>query len=351
MFRHLLMMLSVGMLLVAATHAEAGGPAADPVQKSPVAAEVQKSGGGGVQCVEKIVCVPEWVTEMRKVCVTQYRQEQRTVTNTVYRCVPEQHQVQRSCTIMVPETRTKTIQVAVCKPVISQVTQEYTVPVPVYRNVERTYTAMVPTIETRQSVRRVCKMVPEQVTYTVCVDRGSWTTQTIEVPCAPRRCRTRCGSCTVCCATTRVVCRRVWCPNIVQEQCVRTVCRPQWSEVPCQYNVTVCKPVTRTCTVRVCEMSYEKRTCTRNVCTYETSTVDRQVCYTVCVPQKREWTETVTTYKQVPEEVTNTYTVCVPEQVEKEVPVRVCRMVQKTIQVPVCPPVCGGCRRCRRCGC
>ena len=73
----------------------------------------------------------------------------------------------------------------------------------------------------------------------------------------------------------------------------------------------------------------------------------------VCVPQQKTWTETVTCYESQAEEVTRTVTVCVPHQVQKEVQVNVCRMVPKTVQVPVqCGSCCRGCglRACRR-GC
>ena len=348
MYRRVLLSLSSVLLLVVAAQAQAGGPTAEPVQKAGDAGPVQKAGevqkGGGPQYVQKTICVPEWITEMRTVCVTQYRQESREVMETIYHCQPEQHEVERRCTIMVPQTQTKMVQYGVSIPVMQKVTEDYTVCVPVYEDQVREYTVMVPHLEKRQGVRRVCQMVTEQVPYTVCVDRGHWAVQTVEVPCVQRCCVRRCGHCKVCChVTTQTVCRRVWVPNIVQETCMRTVCRPQWSEVPCEYTVTVCKPETRTCTVRVCRLTYETHQRTRNVCTYETEMREREVCYTVCVPQEKVWTETVTTYRQVPEQVTRTVMVCVPEVVEKQVPVRVCRMVQKTVTVPVCPPPCGGC--------
>ena len=347
------MALSVVGLLLSASQAVAGGPSGGSA-----------SGCGGACYVEKTIYCPEWVTETRTVTCCEYKQESREVTETIYRCVPVQKEIQRSCTVMVPEQRVRTCQYTVCTPVVKQVERQYTVCVPEYRDVERQYTVMVPTQETRQGVRRVCHMVPEEITNTVCVDRGCWQTQMVEVPCSPcrrgcfrRRCGSCCGGCGSCCQPmTTTVCQRVWIPNIVQEEVTCTVYKQQITEEPYEYTVTVCKPETRTCTVKVCEMRQEVRTRTCSVTTYETSVEERQVPYTVCVPQEKTWTETVTTYTQVPEEVTRTITVCVPVQVQKEIQVNVCRMVPKTIQVPVCG--CGGCNTgCgrvhyrRRCGC
>ena len=54
-------------------------------------------------CVEKTVCVPEWVTEKRIVRCTEYVPEQHTKTITCYKLVPEVKEVTRQCTVMVPE--------------------------------------------------------------------------------------------------------------------------------------------------------------------------------------------------------------------------------------------------------
>ena len=108
----------------------------------------------------------------------------------------------------------------------------------------------------------------------------------------------------------------VWVPNPVQEQVQVTVMKPQITEQPYQYCVTVCKPETRTMTVNVC--SYENRTqsCTERVCEFHNETRTRTFCvteckaeartrevqYTECVPQKRTCTEQVVRYRDVSEE-------------------------------------------------
>jgi hypothetical protein len=81
------------------------------------------------------------------------------------------------------------------------------------------------------------------------------------------------------------------------------------------------------------------------------------VPYVECVPVTKTRTYPVTTVRRVPEEKTENYTVCVPYPVQREVQVQVCRMVPKTIQVPVSTGCANnGCNDCgrrmaRRCGC
>jgi hypothetical protein len=341
MLRYLMIVGSLAALLAAspvyAGHYVGGCAPSDPCG-SPC---------GEMHYVQKTVYTPQWTTETRKVMVTQYVQEQRETTRTVYRCVPEQHQVQRSCTVMVPEVRTKTVPVTYCKPVYRQVERQYTVQVPEWSQVERQYTVMVPHVETRQGVRQVCNWVEEQVVKKVVRDCGYWEVQMVQVPChTGLRCCRRSKCCDPCCVPTRTVCQRVWVPNLVEEDVTVTVCRPQMSEEPYEYQVTVCKPETRSTMVNVCQMRTEVRTAMCTVTDYETVTAERQVSYTVCVPQERTWIQTVTTYKQVAEQVPCTYTVCVPQQVEREVQVQVCQMVAQTIQVPVCTVTC--CRPCCR---
>ena len=287
--------------------------------------------------VEKTVCVPTWVMETRTVDVIECTTEQRQKTCTVYRQVPETKTIETQCTVMVPETRTKTCNYTVCTPV--------------WRDVEKQYTVMVPHKETRQGTRKVCKMEQVTETRTVCKDQGHWEEQVVEVPCSctkyrscrarrgccsARRCGSDCGSdcgsaCggnTGCggssCSNTVTCTKKVWVPNIVQEEVEVTCSKPVLVEEPYEYCVTVCKPETRTCTVKVCEYVKEERT--------------REVQYTVCVPQQRTVTRQVCVVKCIPEERVVTYTVQVPHRVQKQVQVRVCKMVPKTVQVPCCPP-------------
>jgi hypothetical protein len=199
---------------------------------------------------------------------------------------------------MVPENRTRT--------------EQFTVSVPTWREENRPYTVMMPYTETRQATRQVCEMVPTTETRTICQDRGHWQTQVVAArpigdPCDP------CGqACAPACATTRV-----WVPNLVQEQIPITVMRPQWKDVPYEYQVTLFRPETRQQTVRLCEFRNETRS--------------REVNFVEFVPQKRTTTENVITCRWVPEQREEQYTVMVPRQSQREIQVQVCRMVPETI--------------------
>lgn len=344
MYQRLTFLVPLAVLLAAVTAqaGSSGGGCSDPCA-APC---------GDVQYVQKTIYTPQWVTESRKVLVTEYEQQQREVVETVYRCVPEVQQVQRSCTVMVPEVQRRVVPYTYCKPVPRQVERQYTVQVPVWTEEPRQYQVMVPHVEVRQGVRQVCKWIEEEVTHTVQKDCGYWEVQMVQVPCrVPRCCRRGCGSCCdPCCVPTRTVCQRCWVPNIVQEDVTVTVCRPQIVEEPCEYRVTVCKPEIRQCMVKVCHMQTDVRTVVCTVMDYERVTAEREVAYTVCVPREKTWVESRTTYRQVPEEVRRMVTVCVPRQVEREVDVQVCHMVAQTVDVPVrCVPCCRPCRPRRHC--
>jgi hypothetical protein len=343
--------------------------------------------------------------------------EQRQRTVVVQRTVPETRQVTREYTVAVPETRTRTVEYNVCRTVWREEQREYTVQVPyeeeveaqrmecrlvptpqtitvmvpetrtrtvnytvcrpTWREEEVEYTVQVPHREVREGVRQECRLVPVTVQRTVCRDQGSWQQVICDVP--------SCGhpGCNACCH--RQFCRNVWVPNIVEEQVPVTVHRSEVVEVPYQYHVTVCRPETRTRVVRIPEMVEEQqsrevqftvcvpqereitvqrtemvsvpyrytvtrcrpqvRTATVRVPEVVTETQSREVQYTVCVPQTRSETYDVTTYRCVPEEQVVNYTVMVPRKVERQVQVRVCRMVPRTIteRVPVSQPCATGC--------
>jgi hypothetical protein len=263
---------------------------------------------------------------------TQYRIESRQRTITVQKCVAETAAQTREVTVMVPETRTQKISYTVQRPVTRTVSQQYNVTVPEWSAVDQTYTVQVPHIETRQAARIECRRVPVTVMKTVCRDAGCWVNQTVQVPC-----------CDPCCGpSVRTVCRRVYVPRTVTEQVPVTAYKTEQVSVPYQYNVTVCRPETRTRKVQVCNYRTETRTRDVQVCEMQCVPMTRDVSYTCLVPQKRQQTHNVTTYRMIPEQRVETYKVCVPYQVETPVQVRVCRMVAKTVRVPVC----GGCATC-----
>ena len=99
-------------------------------------AAAASDGCGTVTCT---VMVPERVMETRYRCVTKYRQEDRTRTYNVVRCIPETKEVEESYTVMVPEQRTRTVKYTVRKPVTEEYEVKYTVRKPVTEAYEVKY--------------------------------------------------------------------------------------------------------------------------------------------------------------------------------------------------------------------
>lgn len=311
-------------------------------------------GDGGAACgpqyttVERTVMVPELVTEVRKVTVTEYTQEQRERKYVVQRQVPRVEVRNRVVNYTVMEPRVREEAYTVYETAHEQVDQEYTVMVPyqvekqgtrpVWDTVEeeRTaeYTVMVPYTEKRQGTRPVWDTVVEKVeqTYTVMVPytvekqgmrpvwdtvhetayrtvqrvTGHWVTEEVADPCNP------------CCVRT---CRK-WCPQVCCEQVPYTVCRRVCRMEPYNYTVTLCRPEQRTRWVEVC----------RQVCRHEPYEYD----VTVCRPEVRvrKWVECRRVCRMEP--YNYTVTLCRPEvRVRK---VDVCRQVpvQKVRQVKYC---------------
>ncbi len=338
---------------------------------------------------ERVIYVPEYCTETRTITCVEYEHEQRERPYTVYRCVPETHQVSRKYTVWVPEKRIRQETYTVCVPVTEPVTEEYQVKVPVWTDREVHYkvkvpvwserevhykclvpvwtdkeipcTVMVPHTEKRTGTRAVCHLEPVHTTRKITRDCGHWETRIAAVPCGG------CGACGGCC--TRTICQRVWCSNVVTEEVPCTTYKRVVEHVPYEYCVTVCRPEThikivkvcnyvaepRTKIVKVCDYVVEPRTkivrdChyelqtrkrTYDVCRYVREERTRDVCYTECVPQVHTKVCDVTTFTKVAEERIATYNVCIPVRVEKEVQVQVCRMVPKRVIVS-----CGGCGGC-----
>ena len=268
-------------------------------------------------CVEREVHVPQWVLETRTVKCVEYRPETREKSITVMRTVPVQREVERRYTVLVPQIETDTVT--------------YTVAVPVWEDKEVEYTVLVPRKDVREGVRKVRRTVPVTETRTVVKDQGHWEEQEVTVPVVrhaafrarrmARRAR-KLGCCTPCvdpcqvCEVTQVC--KVWVPDLVEEEVEVTVMRHEVVEEPYEYVVLKHEPEVRTKTVKVCRTELEERT--------------KEVRRKVMVPEERVKTLTLTSYEREPEEKTVTYTVLVPHEVEREVQVRVCRMVPKTVK-------------------
>ncbi len=222
--------------------------AADAKTVSAPSACDNAASGDGVEYVEKTICVPQWVEEVRTVKETCYKKELRERDVTKYR------QVKKTKTLECKHT----VFVKVKKPDV----QKIDIAKPVSKWVEEKYTVMVPHQEVRKGTRKVCRPVPG------CCDKF----ETVEEP----------------------------------YECV----------------VTVCKPEERTCKKLVWETQHEEKVITREICTIEPKVIVKPYEVTECV-----WEPVVTK---------ETYEACVPYTVEKQVTVKVCKMVAKTVRVPKC---------------
>ena len=251
---------------------------------------------GAAGCVEQTVMCPTWVTEMQTIECTSYRHEQRTRTCTTYRTVTETKPAVKTKKVMVPFKRAKIVRSVIRKPIYSYET--------------RTYTKMVPCVSMQPSTRMVSQPYVACEMKTVCEDKGHWERRLKVINCGP------CKTMTVCC--------RVWVPCLVTKQVPVRVCRTRQVEVPCMVPVTTYQPKTCCKTVRIMNYHEEHRTRTKYFTDYRIDT--------------REEPCTITTCHQVPEQHTETYTVCVPYTITKQVPVRVCRMVPTVVSVPT--PTC-----------
>ena len=142
--------------------------------------------------------------------------------------------------------------------------------------------------------------------------------------------------------------RRVWVPNVVQQQVPYTVNQQRVQQQTYNYPVTVCRPETRTRTVRRHEQQMQTFTRIVPVTEYQQEKKTREVPYTVYTPKTKTRKEKVTTYKQVPEEKVERYTVQVPQQVVQEFPVQATQWVAQRVVVPV---RISGNEGCSGCGC
>jgi len=333
-----------------ASQSFAGGPApfcAPSCAPAPICAPC-------VRTEQRTILVPQTVIECRQVPTTEIRREERAREVIVYRDVPETVQRTRIRTVLEPRVRSHEETYTVQRPVTRNVQQTYTVCVPytemrtgtrtvlkpVCREVERPYTVKVPFCEKRTGVRTVSRCVPVTHVHDVCVDRGHW------------ECRVACQTCEPCrpCGERVAACKtRVWVPNMVHVQKACTVDTIQKMQVPYEYDVTVCRCETRTRIEKIREMvpvqesyPYEvhltrqvQRCRTVQVCEYVPETRTRIVNETVCVPCQKTETYCETICHRVAEKRIVKEIVCVPVCTTRNVEVKSCRLVPKTIEVQV----------------
>jgi hypothetical protein len=267
---------------------------------------------------------------------------------------------------MEPQIRSHEESYTVQKRVVRDVDQTYTVCVPYtemrtgcrtvmkpfFKEIEHKYTVDVPYCEKRTGMRTVCRCVPVTHTRFVCVDQGHWETRPSCAPCQP------CNTCNPCGPVVAPACpTRVWVPCVVRRPETYTVNETQTCQVPYQFDVTVCRPEIRTriervcCPVptketfqyEVCLTRQENRTRTIQVCECVPEVRTRTVNETICVPRQKTETYCETICRRVAVKKICTETVWVPYCTTREIQVRVCHLVPKTIEVavrPVCVPTC-----------
>lgn len=184
-------------------------------------------------------------------------------------------------------------------------------------------------------------MRPE--TRTRCVQRnvGQWVTQTSCIPgpripkivcgpCGPQVCMTQCPP--------RQVCRRVWCPRVVQEQIPYTVMVPQVVRQSCPVQVTRYVPevVVKKVPVTVTRMVTKEmvQSIPYRVCRMECETKTQQIPYQVCkmVSEQRTREIPYSVCKMVSETRTRKVPYCVTRQVPYTTTRRVCKVVPREVQ-------------------
>ena len=153
------------------------GYAAGPVYGVAAGPAMQASGpmGGLVDCGPvtsyQVVMEPQYFTETRVQCTTEYQDEVRYRTRSIPRQVAVEVQDYRTTTVMVPTTETKTVEYSVLVPVKSEKTVEVTESVPVWNDVTTNYTVRVPTLVDvpEEYTVRVAQLRDETFSYTVYV--------------------------------------------------------------------------------------------------------------------------------------------------------------------------------------
>lgn len=239
-----------------------------------------------------------------KVITYQYRKPVKEPPVTVQELETYQQAVQETISLkqMVPvtRTRTRTEQYTVRVPYTTQEDYEVTIPVTEYKELEETEYVEVPRVE----VEKYTEMVPEFRTREEMVE----VKRTVPV------------------FSTKFETRMV--PRIRTRTTSRTETRTVSEKVMKDYLINA--PEVRTRTVQ--------KTRYRDVPQLRTEV------YWENVPETRYRTRMVRVPRQVARETVKTYSVNIPYQVSVRVPVQVCRMVPKTITIPVedCCSNCGG---------
>ena len=243
---------------------------------------------------ECTVWVPQIVFENRTITVARYRHETRERMVLVSRDVPVIKNIEEEYTVMVPQTRTRTI--------------EDTINHPQFHDIVLRKTNMTPQIEARQSTRTVCKLVSFQEEKTVydlvnqcdqSTNTAPPTSQTVAIPADP----TNPGGCATCGQPACSTCKQVTVPRKITTTCTK----PVNEQETVQYPVTRLQP-----SAQLQNVSYYE---------FQPEYVTHEEQYTVQVPEKRVRTRQVSEMRTVTEQKPEKYTVLIPYHEKVQVPV------------------------------
>ena len=280
------------------------------------------------------ILVPQVVTEHRTMTVTRYRQETRERIVQTYRDVPVTKNVEEEYTVMVPQTRTRTVEDVINHPAI--------------HDIGLRKTKMIPVVEARQTKRTVCRLEPFQEERTVCESVNT---------CVPGSSQPANGpadsnlpppppSTTDVQTPPRLSIKLASLSTTASqdESCSQKVCDSCPTQIQRKINVTVMKPVSEVETIDYPVTSFKSDSLMQTVSyhLFDPEKVMREEQYTVQVPEKRTRTKQITVSERVPEQRREEYTVTVPYLEQVQVPVKTVRYVPKTITEPIAPP----CRSC-----
>ncbi len=277
------------------------------------------------------IMVPQVVTEQRTMTVTRYREETRERVVQTYRDVPVTKNVEEEYTVMVPQTRTRTIE-----DVINH---------PAYHDIELRKTKMIPTVEARQTKRTVCRLEPFQEERTVCETVNScisnppqpanWpadysvpppppSTTDLQAPPPPQSIKFASLSTAAC----------------HDDSCDQKPCEACPAQIQRKINVTVMKPVNEVETIDYPVASFKPDSLMQTVSYYvfDQERVTRKEQYTVQVPERRTRIRQTTVTERVPEQQREEYTVMVPYLAQVQYPVKTLRYVPKTVTKPIAQP-------------
>jgi len=260
-------------------------------------------------------CVVGYNTELRTVISHEWVTEKRKVTVTEWKTEKEKQKVTRHKSETITEKKPYTYFVSEMQK--QSRTEEYWVCEAITVEEDRVYTVHEEIRTPKKGTRKVYQPTVVEETRKVTVDRGHYETQ-----CYERTCYSRKGCCgsSGCCYTTTCY-SKVWVPALVTEEQKVKVHKSILVEQPYEYVEISYKPVEKKEKVKVTKFQQVKKS--------------RPVEYWVCVRKEMKGEHTYSYVKWTPVVEEVLVDVQKPYPVVKEVDVKVCRAVEKKVEVKV----------------